>query len=80
MVDGGYDILNYIVIDKMFGIMEEFEEFFKEFYEKGFKIIMEFVLNYFLNKYFWFEESKKLKDNKFRDYYIWCDGIGVVKN
>lgn len=80
MADGGYDISNYTAIDKTFGTMEEFEEFLKESHEKGFKIIMEFVPNHSSNKHPWFEESKKSKDNKFRDYYIWRDGTGVAKN
>lgn len=54
-----YDIKNYIVIDFMFGIMEDFDKFIKEVYEKGIKVIMGFVLNYFFNKYLWFLESKK---------------------
>ena len=80
MADGGYDISNYTTIDKTFGTMEGFEEFLKEAHEKGFKIIMEFVPNHSSNKHPWFEESKKSKDNKFRDYYIWRDGAGVGKN
>lgn len=54
-----YDMKNYMVIDFMFGIMEDFDKFIKEVYEKGIKVIMGFVLNYFLNKYLWFLESKK---------------------
>ena len=80
MADGGYDISNYTTIDKTFGTMEGFEEFLKEAHEKGFKIIMEFVPNHSSNKHPWFEESKKSKDNKFRDYYIWRDGAGVGKD
>ena len=76
MADGGYDISDYTAIDKKFGTMAEFEKFLKEAHEKGFKIIMEFVPNHSSNEHPWFEESKKSKGNKFRDYYIWRDGAG----
>ena len=77
---GGYDISNYTAIDKTFGTMDKFEDFLKEAHEKGFKIIMEFVPNHSSDEHPWFEESKKSKDNKFRDYYIWRDGAGAGKD
>ena len=80
MADAGYDISNYTAIDKTFGTMEEFENFLKRAHEKGFKIIMEFVPNHSSNEHPWFEASKKSKDSKFRDYYIWRDGAGAGKD
>lgn len=76
LADDGYDISNYTAIDKKFGTMKEFEDFLKDAHEKGFKIIMGFVPNHSSNQHPWFEASKKSKDNKFRDYYIWRDGVG----
>lgn len=76
LADDGYDISNYTAIDEKFGTMKEFEDFLKEAHEKGFKIIMGFVPNHSSNQHPWFEASKKSKDNKFRDYYIWRDGAG----
>ena len=76
----GYDISNHTAIDKKFGTMEDFEDFLKGAHEKGFKIIVEFVPNHSSNEHPWFEGSKKSKDNKFRNYYIWRDGAGAAKD
>jgi len=73
MDDNGYDISDYYQIDPIFGTMADFIELLSKVHEKGMKLIMDLVVNHTSDEHVWFKESKKSKDNPFRDYYIWRD-------
>ncbi|PKK85672.1 MAG: glucohydrolase, partial [Tenericutes bacterium HGW-Tenericutes-8] len=73
MDDNGYDISDYYKIDPIFGTMTDFEELLHKTHDLGMKIIMDLVINHTSDEHVWFKESKKSKDNPFRDYYIWRD-------
>lgn len=72
--DNGYDISNYKGIMKEFGTMEDFEEMLSSIHEKGMKLVMDLVVNHTSDEHPWFQESKKSKENEYRDYYIWKEG------
>lgn len=72
-VDNGYDITDYRVIDPMFGTNEDMYDLIKLAHEAGIKIIMDFVANHTSDQAFWFQESRKSKNNFFSDFYIWQD-------
>ncbi|WP_349944356.1 alpha-glucosidase [Lacrimispora sp. BS-2] len=72
--DNGYDIRDYRKIMKEFGTMEEFERLLKELHKRGIKLVMDLVVNHTSDEHSWFMESRKSKDNPYRDYYIWRDG------
>ncbi len=72
-VDNGYDISNYYQIDSIYGSMDEFRIFVQEAHKRGIKIIMDMVVNHSSTECHWFKESRKSKDNPYRDYYIWQD-------
>lgn len=72
--DNGYDISDYQAIMNEFGTMEDFDELLHAAHEKGIKIIMDLVVNHTSDEHKWFIESKKSKDNPYRDYYIWWEG------
>lgn len=72
--DNGYDISDYRAIMDEFGTMRDFDLLLKEAHEKGLKIVMDLVVNHTSDEHFWFKESRKGKDNPYRDYYIWADG------
>lgn len=72
-VDNGYDISDYYRIMEEFGTMEDWEAFQDGAHERGIAIIMDLVLNHSSDLHPWFQESKKSRDNKFSDYYIWRD-------
>ncbi|MGM0509107.1 MAG: glycoside hydrolase family 13 protein, partial [Fusobacteriota bacterium] len=71
--DNGYDISDYKSIMDEFGTMEDWEELLEKFHENGIKLIMDLVVNHTSDEHKWFVESKKSKDNPYRDYYIWRD-------
>lgn len=72
--DNGYDISDYRGIMDEFGTMEDFDEMQREMHRRGIRLIVDLVVNHSSDEHAWFVESKKSKDNKYRDYYIWRDG------
>lgn len=72
--DNGYDISDYQAIMDEFGTMEDWEELLQELHKRGIKLIMDLVVNHSSDEHRWFIESRKSKDNPYRDYYIWQSG------
>lgn len=72
--DNGYDISDYRNILKEYGTMEDFDRMLEEAHKRGIKILMDLVVNHTSDEHAWFVESRKSKDNPYRDYYIWKDG------
>ena len=72
--DNGYDISDYRAIMTEFGTMEDFDRMLAAAHEHGIKIVMDLVVNHTSDEHPWFIESRKSKDNPYRDYYIWRDG------
>ena len=73
-VDNGYDISHYQAISKDYGTMEDFDQLLKEAHSRNIKIVMDLVVNHTSDQHQWFIESRKSKDNPYRDYYIWKEG------
>ena len=69
--DNGYDISDYRDIMTDFGTMADFDEMLSTAHSLGIKIVMDLVVNHTSDEHAWFIESRKSKDNPFRDYYIW---------
>ena len=71
--DMGYDISDYTAIMKEFGTMEDFDNLLKGLHDRGIKLIMDLVVNHTSDEHIWFKESRKSKDNPYRNYYHWWD-------
>ena len=71
--DNGYDISDYQAIMDEFGTMEDFDEMLAQAHARGIKIVMDLVVNHSSFEHKWFVESRKSKDNPYRDFYIWRD-------
>lgn len=69
--DNGYDISDYQDIMDEFGTMEDFDKLLDEAHKRNIKIVMDLVVNHTSDEHKWFIESRKSKDNPYRDYYIW---------
>ena len=69
--DNGYDISDYRAIMKEFGTMEDYDIMLDEAHKRGIRIVMDLVVNHTSDEHKWFIESRKSKDNPYRDYYIW---------
>ncbi|NMC28992.1 MAG: alpha-glucosidase [Pelolinea sp.] len=72
-VDFGYDVSDYCAIDPKFGNMQDFEELLDQAHKRNLRLILDLVLNHTSDQHPWFQESRKSKDNPYRDYYIWKD-------
>jgi len=72
--DNGYDISDYQAIQEEFGTMEDFDELLEKAHGMGIRIIMDLVVNHTSDEHAWFVESRKSKENPYRDYFIWKEG------
>ncbi len=69
--DNGYDIRDYRKVMTEFGTMADFDELLKGVKQRNMKMILDLVVNHSSDEHVWFAESRKSKDNPYRDYYIW---------
>ena len=74
MNDNGYDISNYYEVNPQFGTKADLEELLEKAHARGLKIMMDIVINHTSTEHHWFVESRKSRDNEYRDYYVWKDG------
>ncbi|MEC5344039.1 alpha-glucosidase [Brenneria populi] len=72
--DNGYDIRDYRKVMNEFGTMDDFDHMLSEIKHRNMRLIIDLVVNHTSDEHQWFKESKKSKDNPYRDYYIWRDG------
>ncbi|ELR71491.1 alpha amylase, catalytic region [Fulvivirga imtechensis AK7] len=72
--DNGYDISDYRDIMNEFGTMTDFDKLLTEVHLRDMKLVMDLVPNHSSDEHFWFQESRKSKDNPYRDYYYWRPG------
>lgn len=69
--DNGYDISDYEAIMPEFGTMDDFDALLAGVHQRGMKLILDLVVNHSSDEHRWFQESRRSKDNPYRDYYIW---------
>ncbi|MGI8734285.1 MAG: glycoside hydrolase family 13 protein [Pyrinomonadaceae bacterium] len=69
--DNGYDISDYQGIMKEFGTMQDFDELLKGMHERNLKLVMDLVVNHSSDEHEWFKQSRRSRDNPYRDYYHW---------
>lgn len=73
MDDNGYDISDYKSIHEEYGTLEDISNLIEGVHDRGMKLLVDLVVNHTSDEHPWFIESKKSKDNKYSDYYIWKD-------
>ncbi|WP_129715559.1 alpha-glucosidase [Pedobacter sp. SYP-B3415] len=69
--DNGYDISDYRNIMDDFGTMDDFDELLSQMHDRGLRLILDLVANHSSDEHPWFIESRKSRDNPYRDYYHW---------
>ena len=70
-VDNGYDVADYYDIEPAYGTLDDFKKLLDKAHEMGIRVVMDQVLNHSSDECVWFQESRKSKDNPYRNYYIW---------
>ena len=83
MKDAGFDISDYDTVRAdLLGLSADadkeekdavFEDFVAAAHAKGIKVIFDVAMNHCSNEHEWFQEARKSKDSKYRDYFIWSD-------
>ena len=70
-VDNGYDVADYYDIEPNYGTLDDFKQLLDMAHSMGIRVIMDQVLNHSSDECVWFQESRKSKDNPYRNFYIW---------
>ncbi|CAH0048024.1 unnamed protein product [Clonostachys solani] len=70
-IDMGYDISDYNKIYPPYGDIADVDTLKDKLHERGMKLVLDLVMNHTSDQHRWFKESRKSKDNPFRDWYIW---------
>ena len=73
--DDGYDVADHYAIDPRLGTFGDFTEFMAVAHDRGMRVIADLVVNHTSDQHTWFQESRKSRDNRFRDWYVWQDEI-----
>lgn len=69
--DFGYDVSNYVDIDRRFGSLADFDLLLSEAHQREIRIVLDLVLNHTSDQHLWFLESRYSRDNPKADWYIW---------
>lgn len=72
--DNGYDIRDYRKVMTDFGTMADFDAMLAGIKQRHMRLIIDLVVNHTSDEHQWFVESRKSKDNPYRNFYIWKPG------
>lgn len=72
--DNGYDIRDYRKVMTEFGNMGDFDTLLRGIKQRHMRLIIDLVVNHTSDEHKWFVESRKSKDNPYRNFYIWQPG------
>ena len=73
LLDDGYDISDFRSIHPDFGTLQDFKELISQAHKRGIRLITDLVLNHTSSAHPWFQEARKSRQSKYRDYYVWSD-------
>ncbi|MFM8621190.1 MAG: glycoside hydrolase family 13 protein [Candidatus Nanopelagicaceae bacterium] len=76
--DHGYDVADYMAINKEYGTLDDAKALIKEAHDLGIRIILDLVPNHSSDLHEWFQAALKAKPgSKERERYIFRDGKGA---
>lgn len=67
-----YDVTDYKAIHPDYGTIDDFKNLLNEAHKRDIKIVIDLIINHSSSEHPWFLESKKGRDNPYRDYYVWA--------
>ncbi|WP_074223656.1 alpha-amylase family glycosyl hydrolase [Algoriphagus halophilus] len=67
-----YDVTDYKAIHPDYGTLEDFKNLLEEAHKRDLKVVIDLIINHTSSEHPWFLESKKGRDNPYRDYYVWA--------
>jgi alpha-glucosidase len=71
--DFGYDVSDHTAVDPRYGTLDDFDSLIREAHQRGIRVVLDAVLNHTSNQHAWFVESRSIRENPKRDWYIWRD-------
>jgi alpha-glucosidase len=74
--DFGYDVTDYVDVDRRYGTLADFEAFVAASHARGMRVILDLVLNHTSHLHPWFEGSRASRTGPYADWYIWADSPG----
>src|SRR5689334_7786286 len=71
--DDGYDVSDYYGINPAHGTLGDFVEFTHGARQRGIRVIIDLVVNHTSDQHPWFQEARRDRSSRHRDWYIWSD-------
>ena len=71
--DNGYDVKEYYGVDPRLGNLGGFVEFMNAAEERNIRVLVDLVVNHTSVEHPWFQEARKDRNSKYRNYYVWVD-------
>lgn len=71
--DFGYDVADYLDVDKAMGGMAAFDLVLAQAHARGLKVILDQVLSHTSDQHPWFRDSLLARDAAKADWYVWAD-------
>ncbi|MCL4335548.1 MAG: maltose alpha-D-glucosyltransferase [Candidatus Thermoplasmatota archaeon] len=78
--DDGYDISDYYSILSVYGTVDDFKKLLDEAHSRKIKVIADLVLNHVSDQHPWFQEARKDKNSKKRNWFVWSDDQSRYKD
>ena len=74
MRDFGYDVTDHCAVDPVFGRLEDVDLLVEQAHARGIRVLLDWVPNHTSDLHPWFAESRRSRDSRARDWYVWRDG------
>jgi len=71
MDDNGYDVSDFYSVSKDYGTIGDIQTLIQKAHSLNIRVVIDLVLNHTSDEHPWFKESRKSRENPYRDYYIW---------
>lgn len=71
MVDGGYDVSDFMNVRKELGTLQDFNNFVTKSHQAEFRVIIDLALNHVSIRHPWFIEAASSLNNPKRNYFLW---------
>jgi maltose alpha-D-glucosyltransferase/alpha-amylase len=69
--DNGYDVTNYYGVHEKHGSLGDFVEFMNHARALGIRVIVDLVVNHTSIDHPWFQQARRNRKSRFRDWYVW---------
>src|ERR1017187_8131810 len=81
MLDGGYDVRNYVDTDPLFGSLKDVQNLIDASHELGLRVVLDLVANHCSSQHPWFQSALASPEgSKERDWFYFKDGQGEIGN